>query len=208
MRSPVAGPVVPLPPEGQVKPLGDPPSGLAFSWWQQRSAQRMNWNAVTHAECRRTFYENILELIHPVHRETTVPLQVGIAGVTRRGSTVGWTSEDFFVPPSLWGAGVGWYFLKNLLLRLSDEDEAAWCYVIVKMPPVGQRNKVALDDRRAFLQQYRKIGFREQRLGHAGDPAAGGALDAVLCQELGFNEGDDMLLALDLRQWKQRQEVR
>jgi hypothetical protein len=106
-----------------------------------------------------------------------------------------------------WGAGAGWHFLKNLLLTLADE--ADWCYVIVKMPPVGQRHKVALDDRLAFLQQYRRIGFREQRLGHAnaGDPATGGALDAVLCQELGFQKTDDTLLSLDLKQWKQRQEM-
>jgi hypothetical protein len=206
MRSRDGAAAIPVPPEGRVGPLGDPPSGLAFSWSQQRSAQRINMSPVTHPECTRTFYENVLDLVHPMNRET-VPLQVGIVGVTRRGSKVGWTSDDFFVPPSLWGAGVGWYFLKNLLLTLSDG--AAWCYVIVKMPPVGERNKIELDDRRAFLQQYRKIGFREQRLGHAnaGDPATGGALDAVLCQELGFQETDDTLLSLDLKQWKQRQEM-
>jgi hypothetical protein len=197
-REPAAA-AVPIPPQGRVRLLADPPSGLAFSWWQQRSAQPMNWSAVSHADCARTFYENVLELAHPVNRGTTVPLQVGIVGVTRRGATVGWTSDDFFVPPSLWGAGMGWYFLKNVLLKLSDEAE--WCYVIVKMPPVGLRHKVALDDRRAFLEQYRKIGFREQRRGDA----RGEALDAVLCAELGFHEADDTLLSLDLKQWRRRQ---
>jgi hypothetical protein len=74
------------------------------------------------------------------------------------------------------------------------------------MPPVGMRHQVALDDRRAFLEQYRKIGFREQRWDdvNADDPT-GDSLDSVLCQELGFHRTDDTLLSLDLKQWKQRQ---
>ncbi len=204
MRSRADAAAGPVPPQGRVRPLADPPSGLAVSWWQRRSAQPVNWAAVTQLGCERTFYENVLELTHPINPDTTVPLQVGIVAVVRQGATVGWTSDDFFVPPSLWGAGMGWYFLKNLLVRLSDE--ADWCYVIVKMPPVGMRHQVALDDRRGFLEQYRKIGFREQRWDdvNAGDPT-GDPLDSVLCQELGFHRTDDTLLSLDLKQWKQRQ---
>jgi hypothetical protein len=195
MRARIAanGQPVPSPPEGRITPLGQPPTGLAVTWWAERSAQRFNRN--------RTFYQNVLELPHPRDQRTTVPLQVGLIGVTGHGTTVGWTSEDFFVPPSLWGAGLGWYFLKNILKLLSRHAE--WCYVIVKMPPEGSRHQVALDDRHAFLEQYRKIGFREQR----GQTVETAALDQALCDELGFEpEKGDTLLSLDLKQWRQRQE--
>ena len=54
--------------------------------------------------------------------------------------------------------------------------------MIVKMPPEGSRHQVALDDRHGFLEQYRKIGFREQH----GKTSETVALDQALCDELGY----------------------
>ena len=200
-RTATDGRFVPVPPEGKVSVLDEPLQGLAYEWWADRSAQLMVWTGEGHQAAPRTFYENALELPHPRTENTTVRLQVGLIAVRHRGTAVGWTSNDFFVPPSLWGSGLGWYFLKNLLKELCERSQ--WCYVIVKMPPEGSRHQVALDDRRAFLQQYRKAGFREHSL-VTKDPRA--PLDESLIGELGFDKNNDTLLSLNLTQWKERQQ--
>ncbi len=64
---------------------------------------------------------------------------------------------------------------------------------------------VTLDDRLGFLEQYRKIGFREQRWGVTEESKA---LDDELCRELGFNREEDTLLSLNLKHWTERQEAR
>lgn len=173
--------------------------GLAAIWWTQRSTQPAN--LAPYADERgfsRTLYQNVLDLSGP--KAEKVSLQVGLVAVTRHGAHAGWTSDDFFVPPSLWGAGIGWYFLKNLLGELSQSG-CATCLAVVKLPPAGLRHQVARDDRLAFMQQYRKIGFREQLW---QDGAHDGAVDKALCEKLGFIAGQDTLLVLELEQWKGR----
>lgn len=177
----------------------DESCGLAAAWLRQRSAQAFARQPIE-KPFERTFYENVLNLWRP--DGTTVPMQVGIVAVTRHGKNVGWTSNDFFVPPSLWGAGIGWQFLKQLLQKEADA-KSEWCYVVVKLPQVGSRHQVGRDDYRSFIEQYRKIGFRELRLS-AKTPDA--TIDEELWQQLEFSETDeDTLLALDLQQWKKRQ---
>ena len=182
---------VAIPQRGHVAPLAeDAPEGLAEIWWKRRSAQPRRLTG-------KVRYQNLLDL----RRKDggTVAMQVGIVALTVREAHVGWTSDDFFVPPSLWGAGIGWYFLDNLLNELSARHTD--CYVVVKAPPIDAQHQVALDDRRSFIEQYRKIGFREQLPG-APDPNQ--ALDQELTAALGFEPGADTLLVLDLEQWARR----
>jgi hypothetical protein len=127
-------------------------------------------------------------------------MQVGLAAVTTHGRSVGWTSDDFFVPPSLWGAGIGWYFLDRLLVTLAGSFSVCW--VIVKAPPDQQDHQVARDDARSFIEQYRKAGFREEIAGSADQP-----LDPALGEALGFAEGRDTLLVLDLAGWLRRRNL-
>src|ERR1700730_4464163 len=47
--------------------------------------------------------------------------------------TAHWTNEEFFVPPSLWGAGLGERFLEKLLQQLKKEQFNR-CEVTVKSP--------------------------------------------------------------------------
>ncbi len=170
--------------------------GLAEVWLEERSAQMFNWGAAP-PDCTRVFYENLLGL--PRRGGNVVQIQTGIAGVTRHQQKAAWTSDDFFVPPSLWGAGIGWYFLKGLLEK--EAGESTWCYVVVRSPD-RSRNQVSQDDRRSFLDQYRKIGFREVR---NADKAAGGPLDSQLREALKYKDGNgDTLLELDLAQWSAR----
>ena len=175
------------PHKGWIEEIAQPRhSGLAALWWEQRSAQPARWDVMVAAPFGRRFYQNLLTLRRA---GDSVRIQVGLATVTTHEQSVGWTSDDFFVPPSLWGAGIGSHFLNNLLLELSGD--AAWCYVIVKAPPKGQAHRVARDDRQAFVEQYKKIGFRDARPdSKSGVPA--------LCQVLGYEAAKDTLFVLDL----------
>jgi hypothetical protein len=164
------------------------PEGLAVKWWKNRSAQPRNWEG-------RTLFQNLLRLPRP--NDEPLEMQVGIAAVTTNGAHAGWTSDDFFVPPSLWGAGIGWYFLDELLNRLCKSYSR--CYVVVKAPPVDAQHKVAMDDRRAFIEQYRKIGFREQLFDSPDE-----ALDETLTHDHGLELGVDTLLVLDMQLWARR----
>ena len=192
------GPLAGIPQRGRVLPLvpgGPGQQQLTEVWWSERSTQPLNWT-------NKHLFQNVLDLRHPDKR--VVPLQAGIAAVTvqpgtsRDTSHAGWTSDDFFVPPSLWGAGIGWYFLDNLLRVLAPAFVD--CYVVVKAPPEDSRTQVAIDDYRSFVEQYRKMGFR-QRL--RGEPDAG-PLDETLIATLGYREEEDTLLVLDLARWVQR----
>ncbi len=193
------GPLAGIPQRGRVVPLAPGEPGqqqLAEIWWRERSTQPLNWTG-------KRLFQNVLDLRHPDKR--VLSLQAGIAAVTTLASPgaphAGWTSNDFFVPPSLWGAGIGWYFLDNLLRVLAREFTD--CYVVVKAPPGDSRTQVALDDYRAFVEQYKKIGFRQRLRGEPG----GDALDEGMIGLLGYNENEDTLLVLDLGRWKERTPV-
>ena len=182
------------------------PTPLSELWWTTRSTQPRNWSG-------KSLYENLVKLQR--RPGVFVEVQVGIAAVTFRQNPkrAGWTSDDFFVPPSLWGTGLGWYFLDNLLAVLHQE-KCVDCHVVVKAPPEGERTKVANDDRRSFVEHYRKMGFRQRlnqemplsdpelsefRRGPAGRRSDG--FDGAFAADLGYVEGADTLLVLDLKQW-------
>jgi hypothetical protein len=59
-----------------------------------------------------------------------------------------------------------------------------------------------MDDRRGFIEQYRKIGFREELA--AGVPGAALLDDDGLTVALGLVRGVDTLLVLDLGRWSRR----
>lgn len=170
-------------------------AGLAEIWWKQRSAQPMPWTRPESASFTRRYYQDRLELVRD---RAPVRIQVGLAAVTFSAGMAGWTSDDFFVPPSLWGAGIGGHFLRGLLDRVSAE--ALVGVVVVKAPPPGQDHHVARDDRQAFVEHYKKVGFREKRTIESDLRG--------LCEELGYDPDRDTLLTLELPQWQARQERR
>jgi hypothetical protein len=186
-----------IPHKGRVAllpPDSDP--GLTELWWRQRSTQPCNWT-------RRTVYQNLVPLPRP--GQSPVEIQIGIAAVTvgeqvGAGTDVGWTSHDFFVPPSLWGAGFGWYFLDGLLNGLSVQQSGD-CYVVVKAVPQDAQHRIALDDHRAFIEQYRKIGFRQE---DSATVLADQRANVALLNEMGFKEAEDTLFRMDLAVWSKR----
>ncbi len=170
------------PHDGEVERIGNikESKGLAAVWCRERSAHPI------HREQGWQFYQNMLTL----HRGGAgVKIQAGIAAVTRSGTIAGWTSDDFFVPPSLWGAGIGSRFLRNLLHKL-HEEKSTLCYVVVKAPLPGARHRVALDDRRSYADQYRRLGFSTAREG-----------EEKMLKALDYQPNDDTLMRLDLVQW-------
>ena len=206
---------------GRVAPFTESAPGathlpLAELWWKTRSTQPRHW------EGRRLFQNLVVLGDQPSAQPDEV--QVGIAAVTIQGDPLpkraGWTSDDFFVPPSLWGTGLGWYFLDNLLGQLHT-DGFTDCYVVVKAPPQWEQTKVAIDDRRSFIEQYRKMGFRQRlfrefellsRQDLADFRNSIGNFDDAFARTLGYTEdatdrraltgGErDTLLVLDLLQW-------
>jgi len=183
-----------IPQRGRVEILHpDAPDGLAAMWWKERSTQRRNWNG-------RRLYQDLVDL--PLNHTAHVPLQVGIVAVAvSEKNNVGWTSDDFFVPPSLWGAGIGWHFLDNLLNTLNETHQTSktTVYVIVKAVPSEAQHRIAVDDQLSFIEQYRKIGFRRENV-----PAnAMENFDASLLEQLGLAP-DDTLFTLELKSWSRR----
>lgn len=188
-----------VPQKGRVERLTNGPGhtpGFTEMWWSQRSTQPRRWE-------NRTVYQNLVPLPRPDGSFTEI--QIGLAAVATRatdraGCDAGWTSHDFFVPPSLWGAGFGWYFLNGLLTALTA-DRHGTCYVVVKAVPQDAQHRFARDDHRSFMEQYRKIGFRQQDPTRTRDD---GGLNHALLEELGFSAGQDTLFRMDLAQWARR----
>jgi hypothetical protein len=193
-RTQVAGAAaaINVPQRGRLERLhltADHRPGLAELWWTHRSTQPRRWK-------NRALYQNLAPLPRP--GGPPLEIQVGLAAVALGaelacGTDVGWSSDDFFVPPSLWGAGFGWYFLNDLLRELARNGHCN-CYVVVTGVPRDAHHKIALDDRRSFSEQYRKIGFRQQLT----------ASNPLVITHLKFNRETDTLFHMDLQLWAER----
>lgn len=126
----------------------DLPVGLATTWWQQSQREPATRQG-------RSIYEYKQSLLVRNRQEA---VQMGFVLLSVAENRVAWTSEDFFVPPSLWGAGIGGAFLRALLHRLV-EDGIDTCDVFV----VNRRYQISRNQRTeriGFLEFYRGHGFQ------------------------------------------------
>lgn len=73
-----------------------------------------------------------------------------------------WEAEDFFVPPGLWGVGIGTEFLRALRGGPADLEGVSWLVVRVAYDPAAGAagRKRAADE----MHLYRASGFREADL--------------------------------------------
>lgn len=141
-----------LPPEGQIARrdlgAGKLPPGLAANWWTTRMK-------VTPAVEGRVAYEYSLKL-----DDLESPIQVGLVVGEETGEPgsrlLRWTSEDFFVPPSLWGGGLGSGFIRTLLEKLDPQIHTVEVFVVSRYQ---ERSAMYREDRIAFVEFYRSAEF-------------------------------------------------
>lgn len=147
---------------GQIKNLGhNLADGLAAHWWMTRDATPPEANDTT-----KTVYAYEIQLPRP-GSERPIPVQVALVRVSRGLEHLWWTSDDLFVPPSLWGAEFGRDFLRDLLERLTDEEKdkrgrgaphAERCVVYVRQPDLSD-DLGSWGDRVRFIEFYKAVGF-------------------------------------------------
>jgi GNAT superfamily N-acetyltransferase len=111
------------------------PEGVALVYWKRMHGWDPN------RENGKTVYSFDLKvtLQRPQDKDTEYEIQAGLAFLDLSAKTVArWTNEEFFVPPSLWGAGLGATFLWELLIKLKKEGFSR-CEVTVKQPEIGYK---------------------------------------------------------------------
>jgi GNAT superfamily N-acetyltransferase len=140
------------------------PPGVAQIYWERMS------EADPKLEAGKTVYSFDLKLTLQGSKGAKVEydVQAGLAFLDLSDKSIArWTNEEFFIPPSLWGAGLGARFLDKLLEKLKAKGLKR-CEVTVKPPEtkdkVGiewlKRTDVASRQQRAdLLAFYQRAGF-------------------------------------------------
>lgn len=114
------------------------PDGVAQTYWARMHTQDPN------KEAGRTVYSFDLQLTLQGQPggDITCPVQAGLAFVDFSDKAIAkWTVEEFFVPPSLWGAGIGAKFLDGLIKLLKDE-KVRRCEVEIVSPEEDRKMAV------------------------------------------------------------------
>ncbi len=153
------------PADGQ--PLNLPP-GLTTDWWTTRMGEQI----VPH---ERMVFEYVMALAPT--GQLNVQMGLVLASVDPRVPTRAvWTSEDFFVPPSLWGAGIGGAFLRDFLETLPSHGfRSCDVYIVNRRYEISKSQRT---ERIGFLEFYRGFGFEVVNKGN--ESQAGETLRGLL----------------------------
>jgi len=106
------------------------PNGVAQVYWKRMHAPHPEHGT------GKTVYSYDLKLTQQSQEGQDIPynVQAGLAFLDLSDNTLArWNVEDFFMPPSLWGAGLGAKFLNELLATLKEEGVKR-CEVAVEAP--------------------------------------------------------------------------
>jgi len=118
---------------------GDLPKGVAQLYWKRMHETKTHDPTKTKAIY---IYELRLTQQREEGDDLPRPIQAGLAFVDLPDRTTArWSVEDFFVPPSLWGAGLGARFLKELLIQLKRE-QVQRCEVTIESPVEPEHERV------------------------------------------------------------------
>jgi hypothetical protein len=131
-----------------------PEEGLAWIWW----STRLNKGAIPAG--KTTFTWN-LDL---PRNGTPFPMQVGLVAVTLEQGRATWDVDDFFIPPSLWNAGIGGPFLRELCDTLASELHVQSC--LVTMTELGRKrqlNRAARLELLGNVEFYKNAEFRLEK---------------------------------------------
>ena len=127
------------------------PKGLAMIYWT-----RMHGSVPT---AGKTAYTYKLHLPLQSQRggiDISYTIQAGLAFVDLQTAGLArWNSDEFFVPPGLWGAGIGGKFLDALLGMLPKT--VTTCEVTLETEHVGTSPALSRNDLIAF---YKRAGFQ------------------------------------------------
>ena len=129
------------------------PDGVAQIYWK-----RMNEQDPGHGTGKTVYsYDLKLTLQRQDGEDRLYYIQAGLAFLDLSGRMlVRWTAEEFFVPPSLWGAGIGEKFLNDLLGKLKGEGFKR-CEVTVELQ---KRTDVASSQQRNdLIAFYQRANF-------------------------------------------------
>jgi GNAT superfamily N-acetyltransferase len=131
------------------------PSGetkdLALRWWRERDRPPDFAGGATVLQYRIA--------VPGTDGAAGLDIQVGMVTVTISGSEATWTSDDFFVPLSLWGGGLGTALLRSVLDWLQEDPSVQRCVVKVKGPDDEGSDPAQWAERTAFVNFYRQAGF-------------------------------------------------
>jgi hypothetical protein len=126
--------------------------GFAYIWWRERAR-------IPDLAGRELFQYTYR--LPASDGNGSVDIQVALAAIIRQDNEALWTTDDFFVPLSLWGGGLGADFLRSLMDELKRRG-AKKCVVAVLEPNEPAGNRAAWDERLGFLDFYRQAGFRAE----------------------------------------------
>src|SRR6266496_2197333 len=118
---------------------GDLPNGVAQLYWKRMHETKTDEAARTSKAIY--IYELHLTQQREEGDDLPRPIQAGLAFIDLSGQPMArWNVEDFFVPPSLWSAGLGERFLKKLLIDLKKEGING-CEVTIETPVTKPEEK-------------------------------------------------------------------
>lgn len=143
-------------------------TGLAMKCWLEqngrppraRREQLLSYQLNLPFGWKPEYHVQAAQLILRTHDRGGAPLRCTEGGVER--PLVAWQGDDFFVPPGLWGAGIGGDFLHLLITHprmrdyLEDGTLLAVQLLVNRDAPRARRQRWADD-----LQLYRSHGFSE-----------------------------------------------
>jgi hypothetical protein len=128
--------------------------GFAHTWWKTR-----------HERPAFSYQQHLFEyrvLLPESLGAPAVPRQLAMVAVTIKNGQCFWTSEDLFVPFSLWGSPLAVDFLHQLLDKL-EQRNCTECIVRVNGPRELEKNLAKWDEAQSFVEYYRQAGFRLSR---------------------------------------------
>jgi GNAT superfamily N-acetyltransferase len=132
---------------------------FAWNWWGDRSRPTPERGTKT-AYAYQMQFEGVKK-----------PLSLGLAlvSISKDAPKASWTTDDFFVPPSLWGGGIGGTFMHALLAKLKDDGIQKFEVDVILTPT--QRDDATRADRLGFIEFYKAHHFRLKAVDLADEDA-------------------------------------
>ncbi|HEY8484463.1 MAG TPA: hypothetical protein VIL13_07625 [Longimicrobiales bacterium] len=128
--------------------------GFALAAWRRQGGRLGPGDLVWSYRLRLCYEGRVL------HR-----IQAAIVRARRLDDLLVWDSRDFFVPPGLWGVGIGERFLADLIAAVGRRGEAKW--LVVRVTPPEGTGPAVRKGTTDLTQLYRIAGFADV-LQHAG----------------------------------------